>query len=470
MSRYQGMETLVCSEGLPQKGWRRIIDLETILPEAGVTRDFSLSRNAMQNLRYRRLASLGSARRLSMFFRIVLRLGTFFVVLLVCSVALNRLWPRQASLSRLSGHESRQTSPALKNSLILLLMSLAPKEKENEPQLPRIRDVLLVHLSPGQPVRLLQVPATTPVDVLGSGTVALERAYNIGGVRLVAEVLAQRLKRPEDLVDRYILSTSPALTAFVDAMGGVPMTLDPPPAPAPALQPVHPKPPPLAASPEGEAGAALQDTDRRISSPGAGPWAELGTGARQLSGAQVETYLHTSGPAPASAWQLERQRRLLGAMAHHLDSEALRRHWPRLARDLLDGSRTNLSQEELFSVLAMLQAQPLRLVAEPLSRTAGEQTHFWPRSRPVPGETVLVEGPLHTAMAFKQQLEARGTNAAVAPTPTDGITLSRTRLLAWGAEPPASVSSLLGANVRRRQDAPIADAAVTIRLGSDWSP
>ena len=418
----------------------------------------------MQNLRYRTLASLGSNRRLSMFFRIILRLGTFFVALLVCSVALHRFWPKQAGLLPLSDHGGWQegTSPALKSSLILLLMGLAPEEHEQ--QLPKISDVLLVHLSPGQPVRLLQVPATTSVVVPGSGAVALERAYNIGGVRLVAELLEQHLKHPEDLVDRYILSSSPVLAAFVDAMGGVPMTLDPPPAPTP--RPVYPEPPPLAAFPGG--GAARGGTVQ--ASFGAGPWAELGSGARQLSGAQVATYLRASGPAPGSAWQLERQRRLLGAMAHHLDSEALRQRWPQLARDLLDASRTNLSREELFSVLAMLQAQPLRLVMEPLSPQAGGQTHFWPRSRPIPGKTVLVEGPFSAAVAFQQQLEGLGTSAAVAPTPPDGITLSRTRLLAWGAEPPASISSLLGSRVHRRQDAPIADATITVRLGSDWSP
>jgi len=402
----------------------------------------------MENLRYRRLASLGNRRRLSMFLRVVLRLGTFLVVLLICSTILNRLWSRQTDLGSDSGPGSRQEgiSPALKSPLTLLLMGLAPKEEQ---QLPRVGGVLLVHLAPGQPVRLLQAPGTTTVVVPGSGAVDLERAYNIGGVRLVAELLETRLNRPEGLVDRYILSSSPALAALVDAMGGVPMTLDPP---APPQSP------------------ALQATDSRTSSPGVGPWDELGSAARQLNGAQVETYLHASGPAPGIAWQLERQRRLLGAMVHHLDSEALRQRWPQLAQDLLDASRTNLSQGELFSVLAMLQAQPLRLVVEPLSPVAGARTHFWPRSRLVPDETVLVEGPLDAALAFKQQLEAQGANAAVAATPPDGITLSRTRLLAWGAEPPASVSSLLGAAGRRRQDAPLADAAITVRLGADWIP
>ena len=378
-----------------------------------------------------------------MVFRIVLRLGTFFVALLVCSVALNRFWPRPAELLSGSAPGSQQegTSPALKGPLVLLLMGLAPKGDEQ--QLPKINGVLLVHLVPGQPVRFLQVPATTSVAVSGSDTFSLERAYNIGGVRLVAELLEQHLNRPETLVDRYILSSSTALAAFVDAMGGVPMTLDPPPLLPPAL------------------GGA--------SSPGAGPWSTLGSGAKRLSGAQVETYLHTPGPAPGPAWHLERQRRFLGAMAHHLDSEPLRQRWPQLAQDLLDASRTNLSREELFSVLAMLEAQPLRLVVEPLSQGVGASAHLWPRSRPVPEDTVLVEGPLLAAMAFKQQLEAQGTRAAVAPISPGGVTLSRTRLLAWGAEPPASVSGLLGANGRLRQDAPSTDAAITVRLGTDWS-
>ena len=88
-------------------------------------------------------------------------------------------------------------------------------------------------------------------------------------------------------------------------------------------------------------------------------------------------------------------------MTHHLDSETMRQRWPQLAQNLLDASRTNLSREELFSVLAMLQAQPLRLVVEPLSQNVGAQTHFWPRSRPIPGGTVLVEGPLDTARGFQ---------------------------------------------------------------------
>lgn len=326
-----------------------------------------------------------------MFLRIFLRLGTFFVVLLVCSMVLNRLWSRHMDLLSHPSHGSQQggTSPALKKPLMLLLMGLAPTGDEQ--QLPKIGGALLVHLSPGQPVCLLQVPTATPVVVPGSGTVSLERAYNIGGVRLVAELLEKRLNGAEDLVDRYILSSSPALAAFVDAMGGVPMTLDPPP---PSLQP--PAPPALVASAQGEeAVAAGQDTDRHTAGPGIGPWAELGFGVKQLSGAQAETYLNTPGPASGSAWQLERQRRLLGAVAHHLDGEILRQRWPQLAQDLLDASRTNLSQEELFSVLAMLQAQPLRLVVESLSPEDGVQNHFWPRSCPASGEIVLVDGPLH---------------------------------------------------------------------------
>ena len=138
-----------------------------------------------------------------MFLRIILRLGTFFAVLLACSVALNRLWPRQADLlSSFTGQETQQEdiSPALKSPLILLLMSLGPKEDEQ--QLPKINDVLLVHLAPGQPVRSLQIPPTTPVVVPGSGTVYLGHAYNIGGVRLVAELLEKRLNRPKGMVDR----------------------------------------------------------------------------------------------------------------------------------------------------------------------------------------------------------------------------------------------------------------------------
>ena len=45
----------------------------------------------------------------------------------------------------------------------------------------------------------------------------------------------------------------------------------------------------------------------------------------------------------------------------------------------------------------------------------------------MPEDTVLVEGPLLAAMAFKQQLEAQGTRAAVAPISPGGVTLSRTR-------------------------------------------
>ena len=35
---YQEVGTLVCSEDLPQNGWKLIIDFEPILHEAGVTR------------------------------------------------------------------------------------------------------------------------------------------------------------------------------------------------------------------------------------------------------------------------------------------------------------------------------------------------------------------------------------------------------------------------------------------------
>jgi len=406
----------------------------------------------MKHLRFKKLVFQHHGRKLIILGRLALRLSTFFGVLLVTAVTLNRLWPRQAPSAVSAadqGSQEENTGPVPKRPLVLLLMGLAPQEDPRQPQ--EVGDLLLVKLSRGQPIRLLQVPATTPVVVPGSGTVSLGRAYSIGGVRLVAELLEKQLRHPETLVDRYVLSNSTALAAFVDAVGGVPMVLDPP-SPQPQTRPLGlsaPQIPPVMA---------------------VDPWAELGAGAKRLNGAQVQTYLKAADTTPGQGWQLERQRRFLGALAHHLDSAALRQRWPQLAQDLLAASRTSLSREELFSLLALLEAQPLKLVVEPFSQSNGPGNHLWPRSRQLPGETVVVEGPLPEAMAFKHQLALLGTNAVMIPAAPQAINLSRTRLLVWGAEVPASVESLLGAHGLRRQDAPMADAAITVRLGADWQP
>ena len=430
--------------------------------------------------------------------RSILRLGLFTVVVLACSLGLEQFGPRgeqAAEVEREGEDYGLAHDSALRQPLTLLLLGLEPVAAAQQ-RPPRANGIMLVRLQPDQPLRILQIPAQTAVSVPGSGIIPVGEAYSVGGVRLVADLLAELLGRQEADPGRYVVGRANSLATVVDALGGIPMTLDPPPAQRPKAQPAAraqpaggeqattgaqpatgtvarqatgarpegavPAPPPPTAPPP----SPLQDTANST----AGRGVSLLSGPQQLSGEQVERYLRDVGPLAPTAWQLEHQRRLIGAMVRVLDGDAVRRRWSQLAQDWLAASRTNLSDEELFSLLALLDGQPLVPVVQslPLQPSAAETTvRAWLDNEALPPETVLVEGPAAQATAFRRQLQQSGTPTQVQITPADGVRLQQTRLLAWGEEPPESVQELVGNNALRN-DAPAAPVGITVRLGADW--
>lgn len=436
--------------------------------------------------------------------RSTLRLGLFTVVVLACFLGLEQFRPRgeQAVEVEREGEDyGLAHDSALRQPLTLLLLGLEPVAAERQ-RPPRANGIMLVRLQPDQPLRILQIPAQTAVSVPGSGIIPVGEAYSVGGVRLVADLLAELLGRQEANPVRYIVGRASSLATAVDALGGIPMTLDPPPAPRPKAQPAAkarpvagdqaatgarpatgtvaeqapgappegavaaPPPPPAPLLPDQPPVAPPQDTANST----AGSGVPLPSGPQQLSGEQVERYLRDVGPLAPTAWRLERQRRLIGAMARVFDGETVRRRWSQLAQDWLATSQTNLSDEELFSLLALLSGQPLVPVVQslPLQPAAAETTvRAWLDNEALPPETVLVEGPAAQATAFRRQLQQAGTTAQVQVTPADGVRLRQTRLLAWGEEPPESVQELVGNNALRN-DAPAAPVGITVRLGADW--
>ena len=415
--------------------------------------------------------------------RSVLRLGLFVVVVLVCSFGMAQIWPRSERVAegKREGEDyGLAYDSALNQPLTLLLLGLEPVAADQQ-RPPRANGIMLVRLQPDQPLRILQVPAQTAVSVPGSGIIPVGEAYSVGGVRLVADLLAELLGRQEANPVRYIVGKASSLAAAVDAVGGIPMTLDPPPARRPEVTPTAGNQTATAVLPEGAAAAPANDaaavrtaTLAPAAADAANSAAEsspaLAGGPQQLNGEQVERYLRDVGPLAPTAWRLERQRRLIGAMARVLDGEAARRRWSQLAQDWLAISHTNLSDEELFSLLALLSGQPLVPVVQslPVQPSAAKTTvRAWLDDQALPPETVLVEGPAPQAMAFRRRLQRYGMPVQVQITPADGVRLQQTRLLAWGEEPPESIQELVG-NDARRNDAPSAPVGVTVRLGADW--
>ena len=382
--------------------------------------------------------------------RSVLRLGVFAAAVLLCSFTLGQLWPRsQRTPAAVNEGEDYGLAhdAAVRQPLTLLLLGLEPvADQQQHP--PRANGILLVRLQPDQPVRILQIPAQTAVSVPGSGMISVGEAYSVGGMRLVADLLAELLGRQEAVPSRYILARDTSLPSVVDAMGGIPMTLER----SPALHPLA-----VATRP-----TTLESANADLA---------LAAGPQRLDGQQVAQYLRHEDPLAPAAWRLERQRRLIGAMVRVLDAEEMRRRWSELAQAWLATSRTNLSDEELLSLLALLNEQPLMPVVQslPLQPVAPEATvRAWLDDQMLPPETVLVEGPAPLATAFRRQLLEYGTPVSVRITPADGVQLRRTRLLAWrGEEPPAFIQTLVGNNALRN-DAPAANVAITVRLGTDW--
>ena len=97
----------------------------------------------------------------------------------------------------------------------------APKGPANADSL------MLIRISAGEPVQVLQLPTELAVNLPGREKLqSLADAYPIGGVALTADVISEVVGLPEGQPDRFVVISRQALRNLVDGLGEVEVTLN----------------------------------------------------------------------------------------------------------------------------------------------------------------------------------------------------------------------------------------------------
>ena len=97
----------------------------------------------------------------------------------------------------------------------------APKGPANADSL------MLIRISAGEPVQVLQLPTELAVNLPGREKLqSLADAYPIGGVALTADVISEVVGLPEGQPDRFVVISRQALRSLVDGLGEVEVTLN----------------------------------------------------------------------------------------------------------------------------------------------------------------------------------------------------------------------------------------------------
>ena len=97
----------------------------------------------------------------------------------------------------------------------------APKGPANADSL------MLIRISAGKPVQVLQLPTELAVNLPGREKLqSLADAYPLGGVALTADVISEVVGLPEGQPDRFVVISRQALRNLVDGLGEVEVTLN----------------------------------------------------------------------------------------------------------------------------------------------------------------------------------------------------------------------------------------------------
>ena len=307
---------------------------------------------------------------------------------------------------------------------------------------------LLARIEPGQALRLLQLPASTPLTLPGRRQATLAQAYGLGGIALVSDSLAETLDTDRVRADRYIEAPIQLLAGMVEQLGGVPVTVE-----------------------KDLARQGLQ-LGQASSGRGAATTTPLQQGRQWLQADGVTQYLGFREVQETEAWQLERQRRLLGALRERLRDPALTGPFSNVLEGQLWGRNSNLSLPEVFSLVAasLDPRQGMSLEQLPLDGD-GELRRVvvnrWALGDPIVRDAIVLEGSAAQRQRALERLEAASLGPVVERS-APAVPLATTRVVTRGnADDADAVIRALGAG-SISEDAPSSTARVTVRLGQDF--
>jgi LCP family protein required for cell wall assembly len=205
--------------------------------------------------------------------------------------------------------------------------------------------VLLVRVTPKEPVQVLQLPSELALSLPGrKAPGALGQLYREGGVALTAETLQELLDLGSTAPERYIVVPRQALRELVDALGGVEVS------------------PPRRMT--------YRDRAQNLT-------IDLQSGLQRLTGGKVEQMVRFRDKWLGEAGRRTNQQLVINGLQLQMGQPAQLAQLPRLIQTWSGQVETNLSQQEILSLLAagLDNPQPMQfrtLPLKPATKTFGD--------------------------------------------------------------------------------------------------
>lgn len=258
---------------------------------------------------------------------------------------------RQALVETPSPGPSPWPSPRLSRTLNLLVLGIeggvtpTPDGQSSSPQ--PAETLWLIRFDPLQnTVSVLLIPPQTRVEIPNRGRNPVASAHSMGGITLTSRVLSQTLNAIP--IDRYIRADAATFRSFIDLVGGVELFV-----------------------PES---LSYQD-----STPGIA--VNLQPGWQTLKGEETLGFARFQNNE-ADRSGIHRQQMILQSLGDRLASPTLGSQLPRIVQLMHEYIDTNLTQEELFGLVTLLQQRPsdgLKMVLLPgaFTTTRSVPTPYW---------------------------------------------------------------------------------------------
>ena len=168
-------------------------------------------------------------------FRTILRIAAAVAGASLIAGGLGVIWPKPDPMAAEppSADDPASLAPLPKRPVMVLVVGIDAdgiKDPSNKaaPKGPANADsLMLVQISSGKPVQVLQLPTELAVNLPGRTTLqSLADAYPLGGVALTADVITEVVGLPEGEPDRFVVLPRQALRSLVDGLGEVEVTLN----------------------------------------------------------------------------------------------------------------------------------------------------------------------------------------------------------------------------------------------------
>lgn len=202
--------------------------------------------------------------------------------------------------------------------------------------------VLLVRVNPKGPVQVLQLPSELALNLPGRQTpTALGALYRQGGVALTAETLQELLNLGPKEPERFVVVPRKALRDLVNAVGGV--EVSPP--------------------------RRLKYQDKALKYT-----IDLPSGLQRLSGEKVEQLVRFRDKWLGEAGRRANQQLVMGALQTQISGSGQLAQLPGVISSWKDQVETNLSEQEMLSLLAagLDSPQPIQFRSLPLRPASQE--------------------------------------------------------------------------------------------------